>query len=151
MAVDMRDNEMLNTQPRAKLYRHDSLELFVSTEPRAENAGYSPRDHQFFITPTSSEGGKAILGEVTDREAGKVEDVKGAKFWGGKTAKGWALEAAIPWSAFRDFKPGKGAKMALEMRVNDADTSHERFSLDPVDGRVVHSDPTAWSYLTLEE
>ncbi|MBN2713388.1 MAG: hypothetical protein JXR97_13290, partial [Planctomycetes bacterium] len=48
IAVEMRDNEVLNKKSRAKLYQHDSIELFVSTEPRDVNPGYGPNDYQFF-------------------------------------------------------------------------------------------------------
>jgi hypothetical protein len=150
IGLAMRDNEMLNTQPRAKLYREDSIELFVSTEPRDENEGFGPYDHQFFITPNSGEG-KPIVGEVTDREAGKVVDVVGAKFFAGKAGDGWAAEVAIPWSAFKDFEPKAGVKLALDMRVNDADSSHERFKIDPEDTVMDVANPTRWAFLVLAE
>lgn len=150
VAVDVRDNEVLNNKPRAKLYQHDSIEFFLSTEPREEGAGYGPHDHQFFITPTSGEG-HAIVGEVTDREAGVVKDVPNVKSFVGKAGKGWVAELAIPWTNLADFKPATGAKLAMEMRLNDADTSHERWKLDSIDlsGPVRDSNPSLWSYLVL--
>lgn len=151
IGVNMRDNEMFNKQPRAKLYRDDSIELFVSTEVREENAGYGPRDHQFFMTPTSGEG-IPIVAKLADREAGVLKDVADAKFFLGKTSQGWAAEIALPWSEFPEFKPGAGAQIALEIRVNDSDTSHERWKLDPLDaGYVLVENPTSWSVLKLEE
>lgn len=150
-ALDMRDNEMLNKQARAKLYRQDSIELFVSTNPREENSGYGPNDFQMFIAPTSAEGAP-IAAVLTDREQGVMVDLKDPKFYAGKLPKGWVVELAIPWSTFGDFKPKPGAKLALEVRVNDADTSHERWKLDPVDNQTYRpEDPTGWSYLILEE
>lgn len=154
IGADMRDNEMFNKETRNKLYRHDSMELFVSTAPRDEGSGYGPQDFQFFIAPTSAEG-VPIVGMVVDREAGVVEDVKDAKFFGGLTHnadKGWALEVAIPWAAMGQFKSAKNAKLALEMRINDADTSHERFRIDPVDvaENFQVTNPTTWSLLILE-
>lgn len=148
LAVAMRDNQVMNTQTRGKLYRHDSLELFISTEPREDNPGYGPHDHQFFITPTSGEG-KPIVGEVVDREAGTVVDVEEALHFIGQTKQGWVAEVAIPWRALPDFSAKAGAKAALEIRVNDADTSHARWKIDPIDGSVRPHDPTAWSLLTL--
>ncbi|MGI5868904.1 MAG: sugar-binding protein [Kiritimatiellia bacterium] len=151
LGVDMRDNELFNKQPRAKLYRGDSIELFVSTEVREENPGYGPFDHQFFLTPTSAEG-VPVVARLTDREAGILEDVADAKCFLGKTSQGWAGEIALPWSGFPGFKPKAGAQIALEFRVNDADTSHERWKLDPTDVGFVHvEDPTSWSVLTLED
>jgi hypothetical protein len=152
LAVDIRDNEILNNQPRAKLYRQDSLEAMVSLEPRESGSGHGPRDFQLFITPKSGEG-KAIVGFVTDREAGVVEDVKGAESHVGPGNNGWVAEVAIPWAAFTGgFEPKDGAKLALEFRVNDADTSHERFKIDPLDVAAISTnDPSTWSYLILKD
>ena len=155
VGVDLRDNEMFNKESRAKLYRGDSVELFVSSQPRETGSGYGPDDHQFVVAPISGEG-KPIFAEVTDREAGVLTDVKDAKYFAGLTHnadKGWAVEAAIPWSALPGFKPAKGARLALEFRVNDADTSHERFKIDATDASAAFqtTNPTSWSLLQLEE
>ena len=144
VAVDMRDNELLNMRPRSALYQQDSVELFVSTEPHDENPGYGPNDCQFMVTPASGEG-KPICGWVADRAAGVVVDVRDAKLAVGTTPKGWTLECAIPWAQFGAFRPRQGDRIAFELRVNDADTSHERWKLDPLDGNVRPEDPTAWS------
>ena len=53
IGLNMRDNQVMNEQVRGKLYRDDSMELFISTEPRDSNPGYGPNDHQFFVTPES--------------------------------------------------------------------------------------------------
>jgi len=150
LAVEMRDNEMLNNKPRAKLYLNDSVEFLVSTEPREQNPGYGPHDHQFFITPTSGEG-KPIAAEVTDREAGTLTDLKDANFFGSKAAKGWVVEIAIPWKTLGGFTPQVGATLAMEIRVNDADTSHERFKIDPSDVSGFRPEnPISWSLMLLE-
>lgn len=151
LALDMRDNEMLNKRPRPKLYQQDSIELFVSTEPRDQNSGYGQGDFQMFITPTSGED-KPIAAVLTDRESGQMRDLNDPKFYAGKKNAGWMIEIAIPWSEFGNYVPKAGAKIALEVRVNDADTSHERWKLDPVDNQGYRpEDPTGWSYLLLQE
>lgn len=150
LGVDIRDNEVLNKQARAKLYRQDSLEVFLSTEPRDSGRGFGPRDYQLFITPTSGEG-QPVIGRLTDREAGVCIDVKGAESLLGPGGNGWRAEIAIPWSTFDGFKPESGAKLALEFRVNDADSSHERFKIDPLDGSPDPNDPSVWSYLVLKD
>lgn len=150
VGADIRDNEMFNKRSRNKLYLGDSMELFVSTEPRDTDSGYGPRDFQFFLTPTSGEG-KPVIGKVTDREMGTVLDIEGARFFAGPTRDGWALEVAIPWSALGDFKPAPGARLALEIQINDNDTSHERWRLAPSDiTRVNVNDPITWSLLELQ-
>ena len=152
LTVDMRDNELLNVQPRAKLYRQDSIELFFTTQARESGSGFGPQDHHYFLAPTSGEG-RPIFGEVTDPASGKVEDVSGAKYFAGKTSKGWIFQAALPLSGFPGFDPSK-ANAALEIRVNDADSSHERFKIDAVDnaeGAFDPSNPSTWSLLKLQD
>lgn len=148
VAVDMRDNEMLNVKPRAKLYLQDSVELFVSTEARDQGAGYGPKDFQFFAAPVSGEGGP-IFGILTDRESGKVEDAAGSRYYGGKTKQGWCAQIAVPWTALGGFKPEVGGKIAVEVRVNDSDSSHERWKIDPLGVKITPSDPSSWSELML--
>ncbi len=149
IAVAMRDNEMLNTRPLNKIYQQDSIELFISTEPRDNNPGYGPNDYQFMITPTSRLD-KPLRVKITDREAGKMADVAGDQFYATKTRDGWTIEFAIPWSELPGFSPAVGSKIALELRVNDADTSHERWKIDP-DGVVIYpSDPSSWSHVILK-
>lgn len=150
LAIAMRDNELLNTRPRAKLYQQDSLELFLSTRPREAGAGYGPYDRQLFIAPTSGEG-KPVVAMLTDRQAGSMADVAGARFAFARTPTGWNGEIAIPWTALPEAAPAAGVVLALELRVNDADSSHERWKLDPLDGNVVVEDPSAWSLLRLAD
>ncbi len=154
VGVNIKDNEMLNNQPGAKLYRQDSMELWVTTEPREEGGGYGPKDKQFFVTPTSGEG-KPVFAWLKQAEAGVLEEIPGSKFRGGKTADGWALQVGIPWT-YLGFKPKAGEKIALNLRVNDSDTSHERWKIDPEDAAQIGggfngSDPTTWPYLLLKD
>jgi glycosyltransferase involved in cell wall biosynthesis len=93
----------------------------------------------------------AWVRENLPRAAGVVTDVAGAKLGVGKTSKGWTLECAIPWSALGGFRPHAGGRIALEPHVNDADTSHERWKLDPLDGNVRPENPTVWSIMEFTE
>ena len=151
IAIDLRDNEVYNTQARPKLYTHDSAEIFVSLQPRDDNPGFGPRDFQFFLTPTSGEG-TPIFGYVADREAGEVVDVPGAEFYAGPSRLGWVAEAAIPWKVLGVEEARPGLRMAYELRINDADQSHERFKIDAEDqSGFSPSDPVSWSRLELIE
>ncbi len=151
VGLDMRDNEMRNTQVLKYLYREDCLELFVCTEPRDKDPGYGPNDYQFFLTPTSA-GGEPVLGRAANRESGEIVPVPGAKFRAGKSKIGWTVEAAIPWSVLGSFKAQPGAKLAIDTLVSDADASHPRWKLPPADtGKVFTEDPTAWPLITLEK
>ncbi len=121
--------------------------------PRDTDRGFGPNDYQFFLTPTSGES-KPILGVVSDREAGTVVDVKNARlFLGGRSKRAGLLQAAIPWSELGGFKPSPDRSICVDMRLNDSDTSHERFKIDPVDTATVFrvTDPTTWAMLKLAE
>jgi hypothetical protein len=122
IAVAMRDNEMLNTRPLNKIYQQDSIELFISTEPRENNPGYGPNDYQFMITPTSMLN-KPLRVKITDREAGKMADVAGDRFFATKTNDGWNIEFAIPWSEMPGFTPKNDSKIAQVIVVKNSGTS----------------------------
>lgn len=152
VAADVRDDEMLNTRTREMLFEHDSVELFVSTAPRSGPRAYGPHDIQFLLAPVSGSGKPALV-QVTYRGSPhRVSDVKGARFFGGQTDKGWMIQAAIPWTVFPGFRPAVNAKIAMDMRINDADAAHTRFHIDPTDiAEVDVTDPTKWSFLLLAE
>lgn len=149
VGLDMRDDQIMNTQPDAKLYSEDSIELFVSTEIRDSDLGYGPHDHQFFISPDSKIGGPRVL-EVLDGTAGVTAPIKDSKHYIAETKKGWVAQVAIPWSTFPGFLAKADASIALEMRVNDADTSHKRWKLDLGGVYIDPSAPTKWSILELK-
>nr|MDA3873192.1 hypothetical protein [Kiritimatiellia bacterium] len=147
----MRDNEILNKRVLGKLYQQDSIELFVSTEPRDSGSGFGPNDHQFFLTPASPLD-RGLVAEMTQRESGEVELVEDAVYFAGPSGWGWAVEVGIPWSRFNDFTPEPGSKLMLDMRLNDADSSHERWKLDPGDNdRFSVFDPVTWGFVELVE
>lgn len=150
LAVQMRDNELLNKRPINKLYQQDSVELFISTEPRDTSSGYGPNDYQLILTPTSAED-KPLGMYVADRAAGTLVPINGCALYAGPVNRGWVMEVAIPWKQFSNFSPKQGDKIAFEIRINDADTSHERWKIDPDGVTVLTEDPTKWSHLILGE
>ncbi len=150
IGLDMRDNEVMNTQPDNRLYREDSMEIFISTEPRDNDPGYGPHDRQFFATPTSRSG-KPILCRVANRQNGTIAKVPGARYNVVVHGHGWRAEIALPWKELSDFKAKPGATLALELRVNDADKSHPRWTIDSTDIKQVNTeDPSKWSLLKLQ-
>lgn len=151
VGANVTDDDVYNTAVPGKLYREDSIELFVSTEPRETGGGFGPNDWQFFLTPTSGSGEPRIVA-LTERENGIVAEIEGARYFAGPTSHGWAIEVAIPWSYFNGFTPEAGARLMLDMRLNDADHSHPRWKLDPNDSPTfqVH-DPLFWAFMVLEE
>ena len=150
VGVDMRDNQVFNEQVKGMIYRDDSVELFISTEMRTDNPGFGPNDFQFMASPTSKNA-EPIVGQIVNRETHEVGLVKDGQHFIGKTDKGWAFEFAIPWRMLNGFKAESGKKIAFDLRVNDSDTTHKRWKIDPVDvGRVMPQNSERWSILELE-
>jgi hypothetical protein len=148
LALQARDNQILNTRPTPKLYQQDSLEIFLSTEVRDDDAGYGPHDHQFWIAPTSADK-TPLLAQVTVRASGQLAKVPGAAFAVKIAKNGWSAEAAIPWQTL-EVTPKPGMRIALDLRMNDADSSHERWKIDPEDSRIDTENPTRWAVMTLQ-
>jgi hypothetical protein len=145
------DDEILNKRTLNKLYQQDSIEFFVSTEPRETGGGFGPNDRQFFLSPTSPSG-EPVVAELTERESGIVKPLDGVKSFVGPTNKGWAVKVAIPWSQLSNFKPAPGALLMVDARLNDADSSHERWKLDPGDSPLFRTeDPLTWTFVELKE
>jgi hypothetical protein len=150
IGLDLRDNQIYNTSPLGKIYREDSMEIFISGEVREEHKGYGPHDHQYWVAPTSQEN-EPMFKEVLESGSGTLGEVEGARRYIGESKIGWVTQIAIPWSAYPTINPTPGAEIALELRVNDADKSHPRWKLDPPGVSVSYADPTSWSILRLAE
>jgi hypothetical protein len=149
LAYQIRDNQILNKRPLPKLYQQDSIEMFLSTEVREGDAGYGPNDHQFWLAPISVDG-KPLLVQVAERSSGKLTAIPGATFAVVVAKPGWTAEIAIPWKSL-GFTPTVGSSIALDMRLNDADESHERWKVDPLDSQINTENPTMWAELKLGE
>jgi hypothetical protein len=85
---------------------------------------------------------------VIERSAGTHAPVAKARFAVECKGPGWSAEIAIPWSALKMTAPAVGTSLALDLRLNDADASHERWKVDPLDSRIDTENPTRWAVLT---
>jgi hypothetical protein len=81
-----------------------------------------------------------------------IEETKDVTHVAGKTDHGWMVQLAIPWSTLNST-PSVGRRLSLEFMLNDADTSHERFRITPVDAAADFKipDPSTWSLLELTD
>jgi hypothetical protein len=149
LAYQIRDNQILNKRPTPKLYQQDSIEMFLSTDVRDGDGGYGPHDHQIWLAPTSIEG-KPLLVQVAERASGTLVEIPGAAFRVVAVKGGYTAEIAIPWTTL-SFTPTVGSRIALDMRLNDADESHERWKVDPLDSKINTENPTMWAVLNLLE
>lgn len=148
LAIKARDNQILNTRPIPKVYQQDSLEIFLGSEVRDQDAGYGPTDRQFWMAPTTVDG-VPLFARVAERSSGGLASIPGVAFAAVIAKPGWSAEAAIPWEAL-GIVPEVGRRIALDLRLNDADTSHERWKVDPEDSRIDTENPTRWAVMVLD-
>lgn len=156
LAVDVRDNEVVNKNPGGTntIYRGDSIELFVSGTAKDNGVKeVAPDDSQFMISPASLDGTPQVL-RVTDVFGGAVSPVEGLKASIRATTQGWVAELAIPISGIPGFVAKPGAKAALDLVLNDTDSTRSgRFIIRATDrtGTPNVKNPSDWALLVLEE
>lgn len=151
VAADVTDDEpYYNKSDPASVYDGDSLELWVGSDVKYQIPEFiHSHDQQMFFAPTCANG-QPVSGRVVIPNQ-KLAPITGSQVAYARTSKGWSVEIAIPLNYFQDFPAKVGHVAALEMRVNDKDTSHKRFKANPVDGNPSHFDATLWSLLILAE
>ncbi|MDA3872814.1 MAG: DUF4886 domain-containing protein [Kiritimatiellae bacterium] len=147
IGLDMRDNEVRNRQPLTKLFREDSLELFLSTALDTKAGEFGTQDHQYWVAPASEHGERVVV--ELDPSKGEVSDRPEFRRYIGETETGWVAQVALPWSAFPEFDARSGARLRFDFRVNDADATHERWKVSPDNIEVQYDNPAAWPVLHL--
>jgi hypothetical protein len=114
LLVDVRDDVLKNDS--AEHYNDDSVEVFIDAD-NSKSSEYGENDHSYYFkwdrtNPTMGEQGQPYL----------KGDVKFALV---TTDNGYRLEVAFPWSTL-GTKPFAGAKIGLDVHVNDDDDGAER-------------------------
>lgn len=151
LAVKVKDATYVQNATGAYIYKGDSVELLLDTNPSADAGMQSltSYDYQLGISPGSPSVGAnpaAYLWFPTSK-TGSRTDVK----IGTNTSAGYyRVEAAIPWSLF-GVTPGTGMQFGFALSVSDDDTvgtTIQERMVSSVPNRVL-TDPTTWGILTL--
>ncbi|MBL8024623.1 MAG: hypothetical protein JNK54_10165 [Elusimicrobia bacterium] len=113
VAVQLRDNEVVNGEIGETLWKDDCVEIFVSPDGRDFDWG-DPAVFQLGFSPTSSAGNPAQWAWF-QRRAPTDAEVKTA--WNKKLN---ILEVAIAWS-FLDVSPGVNRELGFALAFHDRD------------------------------
>lgn len=113
LLVDVTDDELRNDSE--EFYYDDSIELFIDAD-NSKNDGYGENDYTYNFnwdkaSPNMEERGQPYQGGIKSAMV--------------TTGNGYRLEAKIPWAAI-GTKPSAGAKIGLDVHVNDDDDGGER-------------------------
>ncbi|NOY80586.1 MAG: PQQ-binding-like beta-propeller repeat protein [Kiritimatiellaeota bacterium] len=112
--ADITDNAIRENSNRGRLYRGDSVELFMT--PRIG----SGESFQVVIAPGVSKRYKAPRYRFYDRRRATRGRRLSIKVKSKATENGYIIEALLPWSNLK-IKPKLGAEFGLQVFVNDSD------------------------------
>ena len=94
---------------------NDSVEVFIDAT-NSKSASYGPTDYQYiFVWDKTSP-------KIYEQKQNRIEGVQYAMV---TTSTGYQLEVKFPWSTL-GTKPRTGAKIGLDVQVNDNDTGGKR-------------------------
>jgi hypothetical protein len=153
LAVKVTDNVYVQNATGENIYKGDSLDLLIDTDPNASSsaAGLTNNDYQLGISPGNPEVGKnpeAYLWFPSSK-TGSQSKVQIAAI---KMTGGYRVEAAIPWSVL-GVTPSDGQQLGFALSVSDNDqtgkTIQEKMISSAPNRKLV--DPTTWGVLTLKK
>jgi len=122
LAVQVRDEAIVNVHRGKKLWNGDAVELFleIDREPDAIERIYDDDCYKFILAPTSADGSPAVA--VVGNPKLPVDYVPaGVRLAVRRTADGYVLEAALPASELRDWAPAPGKVIGFNLFLGDSD------------------------------
>ncbi len=149
LAVKVRDEAFVKMAHGDQIYKQDSLEIWINTDPGNRSNVLGSKDFQLGVAPgpNAPEHAEAWLWLPTD-EAHPVGDVLMATQL---QPDGYHLEVKIPWSNFHVL-PFAGEGFAFTLALNDDDSPggpEQETQLTNVEGAKL-TDPLTWGILVLD-
>jgi hypothetical protein len=152
LAVKVIDDNYVQNASGTNLYKGDSIEVLLSTNPDADNPllGLTAADYQIGISPGRPDIGQNMEAYLwyPGAKAGSLSNVAiGAV----PMPNGYRIEFAIPWSVF-GISPAKGQAYGFAISVSDNDNPNENVQqtlISSAPDRIL-TDPTTWGLLTLK-
>lgn len=153
VAVDVEDDVHVQTQTGNQIFRGDSVELQIDTEPAANAASVNAEAFQVILSPGNFDGLGPSAYRFQGTSGNRLVDAPGHSIQvaARRTAGGYQLEAAIPWRDV-DVVPAAGMELGLALNANDNDTpgtAVQELMMSSAPGRTL-TDPRTWGMLRLE-
>ncbi|HSM57988.1 MAG TPA: sugar-binding protein [Candidatus Sulfomarinibacteraceae bacterium] len=153
LLVEVVDDVHVQTQSGTQLFRGDSVEVQVDTNPQANAQRVNPATYQFILSPGDFDGRSPAAVRFRGTQDGNVPEAPGhsVRVAAVQTDEGYMLEAAIPW---RDMNvaPQEGMVLGLALNANDNDTpgtARQEVMKSNMPGRTL-TNPSTWGTLRLE-
>lgn len=153
VAVSVVDDVHVQTQTGNQMFRGDSLEIQIDTNPAANATQANPSTFQLLLSPGNFADLPPSAFRFQGASSGRILDAPGHSIAvnAARTGDGYILEAAIPW---RDlgFTPDEGDRLGIALNANDNDRPGEAvqevmMSSSP---RRTLTDPQSWGTMVLE-
>ena len=152
LSVDVTDDTHVQTQSGNQIFRGDSLDMQIDTDPGARATRVNPRTLQIIFSPGDFTGLAPSYYRFQGSAGGQVVDAQVAtiQIAAQQTAGGYSLEAAIPWGAL-NVTPAPGLTLGLAFNANDNDTPGTAVQEVMMSHVVTRTflDPTSWGAVVL--
>lgn len=153
VAVDVEDDVHVQTQTGNQIFRGDSVEIQLDTDPAANAASVNPDTFQIIFSPGDFAGLPPSAFRFQGTDGGRLVDAPdhSVTVAAQRTAGGYQLEASIPWRDV-DVAPEPGMELGLALNANDNDTPGtgvQEVMMSNAPGRTL-TDPRTWGTLRLE-
>jgi hypothetical protein len=152
LAVKVIDDKYVQNASGANLYKGDSIEVLLSTNPSADSSllGLTAVDYQIGISPGRPGIGQNMEAYLWYPQA-KAGSLNNVAIGAVPMTDGYRIEFAIPWSVF-GITPIKGQVFGFAVSVSDNDNKSQDIQqtlISSAPDRML-TDPTTWGLLTLK-
>ena len=152
LAVKVIDDTYVQNATGANLYKGDSIELLLSTNPNADSPtqGLTAADYQIGISPGRPSIGQNMEAYLWYPQA-KAGSLSNVVIGAVPMTDGYRIEFAIPWSVF-GITPVKGQLFGFAVSVSDNDSKSQDVQQTIISSALHRdlTDPTSWGLITLK-
>jgi hypothetical protein len=153
VGVTVVDDVHVQTQTGNQMFRGDSLEMQIDTNPAANATRVNPSTFQLLLSPGDFAGLPPAAFRFQGTSGGQIVDAVGHSISlnAAPTGNGYVLEAAIPWRDL-SFTPAPGAMLRVALNANDNDRPGEAVQevmMSSSPNRTL-TNPQTWGLMVLE-
>ncbi|MDT8305029.1 MAG: sugar-binding protein [Anaerolineae bacterium] len=153
VGVTVVDDVHVQTQTGNVMYRGDSLEIQVDTNPAANATNVNPNTFQILLSPGNFEELPPSAFRFQGTSGGRILDATGhgIQVDASQTENGYMLEAAIPWRDL-NVSAAEGVMLGIALNANDNDRPGEAVQevmMSSSPNRTL-TNPQSWGLMVLE-
>lgn len=153
IGVTIVDDQHVQTQSGNQIFRGDSIDIQVDTNPAAGATQVNPGTFQVIFSPGNFSDLPPSAFRFQGTSGGRILDATGHSIQvdAAQTGNGYVLEAAIPWSDF-NFDADAGDLLGIALNANDNDRPGEAVQEVMMSSSASRTltNPQSWGLMVLE-